>query len=73
MDPDFSDVETIRRFFADQSLAGFEEVALKVLEEEGPESGRTKPAPDGAKIRVAIDANRETFEQTLLTVWNWKK
>ena len=59
--------------FADQSLAGFEEVALEVVEEEGPESGRTKPAPDGAKIRVAMNADRKTFEQTLLTIWNWKK
>ena len=59
--------------FTDPSLASFEEVALEVVEEEGPESGRTKPAPDGSTIRVAMNANRETFEQILITVLNWKK
>ena len=59
--------------FTDPGIASFEEVALRVVEEEGPESGRTKPAPDGSKIRVAMNANRETFEQILLTVWNGKE
>ena len=56
----------------DLSIARFEEVALRVVEEEGPESGRTKPAPDGAKIKVATSADRETFEQILLAIWNWR-
>jgi pyrimidine-specific ribonucleoside hydrolase len=59
--------------FTDPGLASFEEIALKVIEEEGPESGRTKSGPDGSTIRVAMNANRETFEQILLTVWNWKE
>jgi inosine-uridine nucleoside N-ribohydrolase len=57
--------------FTDQSIATFEEVALTVVEEEGPESGRTKPASDGSKIKVAVSADRERFEQILLTIWNW--
>ena len=56
----------------DLSIARFEEVALRIVEEEGPESGRTKPAPDGAKIKVATSADRETFEQILLAIWNWR-
>ena len=57
----------------DPSIASFEEVALRVVEEEGPESGRTKPAPDGAKIKVATSAEGKTFEQILLAVWNWRE
>jgi pyrimidine-specific ribonucleoside hydrolase len=57
--------------FTDPSIAAFEEVELTVVEEEGPESGRTKPASDGAKIKVAVRADRERVEQILLTIWNW--
>ena len=57
----------------DPSIAVFEEVAVRVLEEQGPESGRTKPAPDGTKIKVAMSADRKTFEQILLAVWNWRE
>jgi inosine-uridine nucleoside N-ribohydrolase len=59
--------------FTDQSIATFEEVELIVVEEEGLESGRTTPASNGSKIKVAISADRKTFEQILLTILNWKE
>ena len=58
--------------FIDPSIAQFEEMALTVVAEEGPESGRTKPDLGGAKIRVAASAERKTFEQILITIWNWE-
>jgi inosine-uridine nucleoside N-ribohydrolase len=57
--------------FTDPSIAEFEDIRLKVVEEEGPESGRTKPASDGSTVKVAVSADRERFEQILLTIWNW--
>jgi len=58
--------------FTDQAIASFEDAQLIVLEEEGPESGRTKPDLNGAKIKVAVSANPNQFEQLFLTVLNWK-
>jgi inosine-uridine nucleoside N-ribohydrolase len=57
--------------FTDPGIAKYEEMELTVVEEEGPESGRTNPTPGGATIRVALSADRERFEQILLTIWNW--
>ena len=57
--------------FTDPSIARFEEMELTVVDEEGPESGRTKPASGGPSIKVAVSAERKTFEQILLTIWNW--
>lgn len=57
--------------FTDPSIAKFEEMELTVVEEEGPESGRIKPLSGGSTIRVAVSADRERFEQILLTIWNW--
>lgn len=57
--------------FTVPSIAEFEEMELTVVEEEGPESGRTMAASNGAKIKVAMSADRKTFEQILLTIWNW--
>ena len=56
----------------DQSIATFEDMELEVVEEEGPESGRMTPASNGAKVKVAMSADRKTFEQIILTIWNWK-
>jgi pyrimidine-specific ribonucleoside hydrolase len=58
--------------FTDPGLAAFEEFQLTVVEAEGPESGYTKPDPNGATIRVAVSADRNKFEQVLLTVLNWQ-
>jgi pyrimidine-specific ribonucleoside hydrolase len=57
--------------FTDPNIAKYEEMQLTVVEEEGPESGRTKLDSNGSKIRVAVGADRKTFEPLLLTVWNW--
>jgi inosine-uridine nucleoside N-ribohydrolase len=58
--------------FTDQSIASFKDVQLVVVEDEGSESGRTKPVPNGAKIKVAIRAEQNKFEQLFLTILNWK-
>lgn len=58
--------------FTDPSIATFEDFHLTVVEEEGPESGYTKPVPNGAKVRVATSASREKFEQIFLTILNWE-
>ena len=57
--------------FTDRSISQYEEVELTVVEEEGPESGRTVTTDNGSKIRVAMSADRKTFEPILLTIWNW--
>jgi len=57
--------------FTDPSIAKYQEVELTVVAEEGPESGRTVSTPEGPKIKVAMSANQKTFEQILLTIWNW--
>ena len=58
--------------FTDQSIASFRDIQLTVVEGEGSESGRTKPDESGAKIKVAVGANQDQFEQLLLTILNWK-
>jgi inosine-uridine nucleoside N-ribohydrolase len=57
--------------FTDQSIAKFEELNLSVVEEEGPESGRTKKDANGAEIKVAMSADQNKFEPLFLTVLNW--
>ena len=58
--------------FTDPGIASFKEIKLVVVEEEGSESGRTKPDSNGVKIKVAVSADRDKFEQLLLTTLNWK-
>jgi inosine-uridine nucleoside N-ribohydrolase len=57
--------------FMDQSIVKFKELNLSVVEDEGPESGRTKKDPNGAKIKVAMSADQNKFEPLFLTVLNW--
>jgi pyrimidine-specific ribonucleoside hydrolase len=57
--------------FTDPNLAIFEEFQLTVVEEDGPESGFTKPDPNGAKIKVAVSADRDKFEAIFLAILNW--
>jgi len=57
--------------FTDESIASFEEIELSVVEEEGPESGYTKPDTAGPTIRVATSADRSNFESIFLTILNW--
>jgi len=40
--------------------------------DEGSESGRTKPDSSGARIKVAMSADRNKFEQVFLTILNWE-
>ena len=54
----------------DESLATFETFELQVVEEEGTESGYTKPTPGGAKVRVAVSADGLRFEATFLSILN---
>ena len=58
--------------FTDESIATFEKFQLTVVEQEGPESGYTRPDPDGPTIKVATGADRKKFESLLLTVLNWE-
>jgi len=59
--------------FTDESIASFEKMNLRVVEAEGPESGRTRPDSNGARIKVAMSADRNKFEQVLLTILNWEE
>ena len=54
----------------DESLVTFQTMGLSVVEEEGPESGRTKPADTGASVRVAMSADGPRFEQVFLDTLN---
>jgi len=58
--------------FTDESIASFEEIQMRVVEEEGPESGYTKPDAAGPTIRVVTDADRSKFENILITILNWE-
>src|SRR5215216_3635684 len=57
--------------FTDPSIATFQDMELLVVEEEGSESGRTKNDATGAKIKVAVGAKQDAFEQLFLTILNW--
>jgi inosine-uridine nucleoside N-ribohydrolase len=54
----------------DDSLATYEEQPLEVIEEEGPQSGRTMIHQEGSLIRVAVDADRHRFETVFLDALN---
>ncbi len=50
----------------DQSLGIFELRTLRVIEEEGPQSGQTVDSSDGVPVRVCKAIDREGFEQSFL-------
>jgi len=52
------------------SLATYEEQPLLVIEEEGPQSGRTIIHEEGHSIRVAVSADRGRFETLFLDALN---
>jgi inosine-uridine nucleoside N-ribohydrolase len=54
----------------DESLATYEEQPLVVIEEEGPQSGRTMVHQEGSLTRIAVDANRDRFEAIFLDALN---
>ena len=58
--------------FTDESIASFQDFSVAVVEDQSPESGRTKPDSNGAMIKVAISAERKKFESVFLTILNWE-
>jgi inosine-uridine nucleoside N-ribohydrolase len=54
----------------DESLATCQPHALKVIEDEGPESGRTVAAEDGGTVQVCTAANGAAFEEVFLNTLN---
>jgi pyrimidine-specific ribonucleoside hydrolase len=54
----------------DPALVTFQEMRLRVVDAEGPESGRTLPAPDGLPVQVAVTADAPGFEQIFLATLN---
>ena len=53
-----------------ESLTNFQDFQLVVIDEEGPDSGRTLEDKDGKTIRVATWANAEQFEKLFLDTLN---
>lgn len=54
----------------DESLATFEMRDIRLIDEEGRESGRTASIPRGTSVRVAVSADGERFEQRFLDTLN---
>jgi inosine-uridine nucleoside N-ribohydrolase len=54
----------------EESLAAYEDQPLVVIEEEGPQSGRTMVHQQGSFIRVAVSADRDRFETLFLDALN---
>jgi pyrimidine-specific ribonucleoside hydrolase len=54
----------------EEGLGTFQEMSLAVVEEEGPESGRTFESEEGFIIRVAMTMDRERFETLFLNTVN---
>ena len=54
----------------DEALAVFQDIPLLIVDEEGPESGRTLKSERGFIIRVAMQADRERFEALFLDAVN---
>lgn len=54
----------------DNSLAAWQTRKIIVIDEEGPESGRTKPVENGFPVQVAVSADRSRFEDLFLSTLN---
>jgi pyrimidine-specific ribonucleoside hydrolase len=54
----------------DPDLVTFQEMRLRVIEAEGPESGRTLSVADGVPVRVAVSAGAPEFERIFLATLN---
>jgi pyrimidine-specific ribonucleoside hydrolase len=55
---------------ADESMATFQQRSVKVIYEEGPESGRTLEAEGGVDIRMCTTVDSARFEQVFLDTLN---
>ena len=53
-----------------ESLLTIQSQTLKVIEAEGPESGRTLAVEDGSTVRVCTAANGAAFEEVFLDTLN---
>jgi inosine-uridine nucleoside N-ribohydrolase len=53
-----------------ESLVTIQPQTLKVIEEEGPESGRTLVAEDGSNVRLCTNADSPRFEELFLDTLN---
>ena len=54
----------------DESLVTIQSQTLMVIEDEGPESGRTLALEDGSTVRVCTAANGAAFEEVFLNTLN---
>jgi len=54
----------------DESISSFQDLPLVVIEEEGPDSGRTLESKNGQMVRVAIWADTDRFENLFLDTLN---
>ncbi len=59
--------------FTDETIASFQDFSVVVVEDEGSESGRTKPDSNGVNIKAAVRADQDKFEKLFLTILNWEK
>lgn len=59
--------------FTDESIASFQDFSVVVVEDEGPESGRTKPDSNGVNIKAVVHADQDNFEKLFLTILNWER
>jgi len=55
---------------SDQNLATFATRKITVIEEDGPEIGRTKVSQDGKEVRVALTADADRFLDMYLSTLN---
>ena len=56
----------------DESQASYQELSLKVIEEEGPASGQTLVSAEGQPVRVAMKAELPRFEKLFRDTINGK-
>jgi inosine-uridine nucleoside N-ribohydrolase len=56
----------------DESQASYQQLSLKVIEEEGPASGQTLVSAEGQPVRVAMKAELPRFETLFRDTINGK-
>jgi inosine-uridine nucleoside N-ribohydrolase len=57
---------------AEDDIGAFEELLLSIIEEEGPESGRTVVDQEGHAVRVATAVDGAEFERLFLDGLNYR-
>ncbi|KAA3647680.1 MAG: hypothetical protein DWQ07_01470 [Chloroflexi bacterium] len=56
--------------FSGEDVADLETTTLCLIDDEGPESGRTQPCEDGASVQVPVVVDPTIFEASILSVLN---